>query len=147
MTPGKKNVPEPDTHDTDPNGVLRSRLGNVQIGTADPAAETPTPAHTQPTSRVREGMGTRPDPAGMRRRSLYVTAGASEALEQAADQVLSALGSDVPRHVALSALLQAGAAQAETVAAELTQQRAAELTARLQDLQGTTDSSESTPGV
>lgn len=136
MTPGKKNVGEPDTHDTDPNEVLRSRLANTHVGTG---TEASTPAHTQSTHRVRTGMGSRPDPDGMRRRSLYVTAEASDALEQAADQVLATLGGDVPRHVALSALLQAGAERAETVAAELAQHRAAELAARLQDLQGPTD--------
>jgi hypothetical protein len=45
----------------------------------------------------------------------------------AADRILAVIGDDIPRHVALSALLLAGAAQVETVAHELAQQRATEL--------------------
>lgn len=67
----------------------------------------------------------------MRRTSLYVTAAAADALEAASDHVLAALGGNTPRHVALSALLLAGAEQAETVARRLAEQQAAELTARL----------------
>jgi hypothetical protein len=82
-------------------------------------------------ARGREGKSARSDPPGMRRTSLYVTAEAADALEAAADQVLATLGGDTPRHIALSALLLAGAEQVETVARHLAQQQAAELTARL----------------
>ncbi len=74
----------------------------------------------------------RRDPPGMRRTSLYITAEAAEALEAATNDVVAALGdNEVPRHVALSALLLAGAEQAEVVAERLIEQRAAELTERL----------------
>lgn len=80
--------------------------------------------------------GKRQDPPGMRRTSLYITAAAAEALEAAADQVVDALGDgEIPRHVALSALLLAGAEQAKVVAERLVEQRAAELTERLAALQ------------
>lgn len=147
MTPERKELPDPDTHDTDPDAVLRGRLSAVQVGASTTGAEASTPAHTQPTHRVRTGTGTRPDPQGMRRRSLYISADASNALDAAVDQVLAALGGDVPRHVALSAVVQAGAAQADTVATELAQQRAADLAARLRSLQGSAEPPESTPGV
>lgn len=129
----RKYIPDPNLDGTDPNEVLRSRLLNTPVG----SASTPsTPAHTQPTSQVRKGTGKgRPDPEGMRRISLYVTADAADALDQAATSVLAALGGDVPRHVALSALLEAGARQAPEVAQQLVQQRTAELAARLQALQ------------
>jgi hypothetical protein len=44
----------------------------------------------------------------------------------------------VPRHVALSALLIAGAQHAEQVAQDVAQQRAAELAERLAELQRST---------
>jgi N-acetylglucosamine kinase-like BadF-type ATPase len=71
----------------------------------------------------------------MRRVSLYVTAEAIEAFDAAADQILRLLGDGTPRHVALSALLLAGARQADPVAHELARQRAAELAQRLAALQ------------
>ncbi|MEV6562966.1 hypothetical protein AB0M22_45115 [Nocardia sp. NPDC051756] len=117
---------------TDLDRVLRTRLG-PQI------PESQTDAHTQVDKgegRVRTGKGgTRPDPEGMRRASFYISAAAAEALEHATDQIMQLLGDDTPRHVALSALLTAGANQVDAVAKELAQQRAAELTARLAALQ------------
>lgn len=79
--------------------------------------------------------GTRPDPAGMRRTSVYITKEAAEALEKAADRIIARLGGDLPRHVALSALLLAGAGQADHVAHQLAEKRAAELSERLAALQ------------
>lgn len=67
----------------------------------------------------------------MRRTSFYITREAAEALERAADQIVQLLGEGTPRHVALSALLLAGAGQADVVAQELARQRAAELAERL----------------
>ncbi|MFE2962019.1 hypothetical protein [Nocardia tengchongensis] len=81
--------------------------------------------------RKGKGVGTRPDPQGMRRTSFYITQAAATALEAAADQIVALLGEDTPRHVALSALLVAGANQVDVVAQELARQRAAELSARL----------------
>jgi N-acetylglucosamine kinase-like BadF-type ATPase len=73
----------------------------------------------------------------MRRYSLYVTAEAAEALDEAVTTVRQALGADTPRHVALSALLHAAAEQADTVASRLAKQRAHELTEQLEHLQST----------
>ncbi|WP_459964124.1 hypothetical protein [Nocardia sp. IFM 10818] len=70
----------------------------------------------------------------MRRTSFYITRTAAEALERAADQIVELLGEGTPRHVALSALLLAGADQVDAVAQELAKQRAAELSARLATL-------------
>ncbi|MFE3227630.1 hypothetical protein [Nocardia sp. NPDC059228] len=67
----------------------------------------------------------------MRRTSLYVASDAAEALEKAADRIMAVLGDGTPRHVALSALLLAGASQADAVTQELARRRAAELAARL----------------
>ena len=123
-------LPPPDLSGTDPDAVLRSRI-NLNI---DPTA-SPTPAHTQVragANRVRKGKGgTRPDPDGMRRTSFYISREEAEALERAADQIVQLLGEVTPRHVALSALLLAGAGQADVVAKELAQQHAAELAERL----------------
>ncbi|WP_189172302.1 hypothetical protein [Pilimelia anulata] len=77
---------------------------------------------------------TRPAPAGMSRTSYYITAEAQAAMDTAVDQVLATLGDDVPKHVALSALIAAGAAQAEQVAAALVSERADALTRRLESL-------------
>ncbi|MCP9625237.1 hypothetical protein NMK54_34390 [Nocardia otitidiscaviarum] len=130
----REPLPPPDFSGTDPNEVLRSRI-DLTVG------PPPTPAHTQVkagTGRVRAGKGgTRPDPEGMRRTSFYITREAAEALERAADQIVDLLGEGTPRHVALSALLLAGANQVDAVAQELAQQRAAELAARLATLRPT----------
>lgn len=130
----RKPQSEPDMSGTDPNEVLRSRIDlNIPVGA--PAAPQPTPAHTQvrmSTDRVRTGKdAARADPPGMRRTSLYVASDAAEALEKAADRIMAVLGDGTPRHVALSALLLAGASQADAVTQELARQRAAELAARL----------------
>lgn len=135
----KKPLPLPDMTGTDPNKVLRRR---ISIG--DPAATpdqqpSPTPVHTQvdtEKTRVRENKGgSRPDPDGMRRTSIYITKDAADKLEAGVEQVLEILGEDTPRHVALSALIIAGAEQAPTIAKDLAKQQAAELAARLAALQ------------
>ncbi|MFI5501148.1 hypothetical protein ACIA5E_18985 [Nocardia asteroides] len=127
---GRKELPAPDLTGTDPDAVLRSRIDlSVPIG-----APSTTPAHTQVRTGkggVRAGKGTRPDPAGMRRASIYVTREAAEALDRAADHIVELLGDGTPRHVALSALLTAGAGQVDVVAQELARRRAEELSARL----------------
>ncbi|TCJ88100.1 hypothetical protein [Nocardia alba] len=134
---GRRELPGPDLSGTEMNDVLRSRI-DFRTPPADPVptpAHTPTaPAHTQVEASkggVRSGKGTRPDPDGMRRASFYITREAAEALERAADRIVQVLGDGTPRHVALSALLLAGAGQVDVVAQELARQRAAELTARL----------------
>lgn len=87
------------------------------------------------TPRARKsGTAKREDPAGMARTSYYISEGAAAALDNAVEQVLKALGGDVPKHVALSALITAGAAQAGNVAAQLAATRAAELAKRLESL-------------
>lgn len=138
----RKDLPPPNMSSTDPDGVLRSR---INLGTTVGTATASTPAHTRPhtgtdrgrasTDTPKRSGGTRPDPDGMRRASIYVAEDAIAALENATDQILELLGKDTPRHVALSALLRAGAAQADTVAQQLAQQRAEELATRLAALQ------------
>ncbi|MBF6301648.1 hypothetical protein IU459_29520 [Nocardia amamiensis] len=128
---GRGQLPGPDLSGTDPNEVLRSRI-DLNVPVNPPPS---TPAHTQVRAggeRVRTGKGgTRPDPEGMRRASFYITREAADALERAADKIVQLLGDGTPRHVALSALLLAGAEQVDAVAQELARQRAAELAARL----------------
>jgi hypothetical protein len=131
MSGKSKPLPPPDFSGTDPNAVLRSRIDlNV------PVDQPSIPAHTQVRTgkgRVRagKGVGTRPDPEGMRRTSFYITQQAAAALDAAADRIVELLGEGTPRHVALSALLLAGADQAGAVAQDLARQRAAELAERL----------------
>ncbi|MFI2234502.1 MULTISPECIES: hypothetical protein [Actinomycetes] len=67
----------------------------------------------------------------MRRASIYVSSEAAEALDRAADRIVELLGDGTPRHVALSALLLAGAGQVDAVAQTLARRRAEELAARL----------------
>jgi hypothetical protein len=126
----RDQLPPPDLSGTDPDRTLRSRIDlNVPIN------HSPTPAHTQVRAskdRVREGKGgTRADPPGMRRASIYVSSEAAEALDRAADRIVELLGDGTPRHVALSALLLAGAGQVDAVAQALARRRAEELAARL----------------
>lgn len=131
-------LPAPNMEGTDPDEVLRRRLSPGPAGNPFDVAvglDSPAPAHTPSTERVRSGKGTRPDPDGMKRISLYVTAAAANALDVAAGAVVEALGGDVPRHVALSALLEAAGGQVDSVTESLVRTRTAELAARLQALQ------------
>jgi hypothetical protein len=70
----------------------------------------------------------------MTRESYYLSQDAASALEHAVEQVLAVLGRDVPKHVALSALIAAGAASAGDVASQLAAVRASELAARVEAL-------------
>lgn len=70
----------------------------------------------------------------MARESYYVTQAAADAVEAAVRHILAALGPDVPKHVALSAVLTAGAERANEVAVKLAADQAAELTQRLEAL-------------
>lgn len=74
----------------------------------------------------------------MRRTSYYISADAADALDAAVEQVVSALGGGVPKHVALSALIAAGAAQASEVTAGLADAQARELADRLDALRRST---------
>lgn len=107
------------------------------------SAETPIPApypgvrgygQVQDRKTARRG-----DPPGMTRASYYISRDAAEALDQAVHRVLAALGGDVPKHVVLSALLEAGAAQAHRVTARLAERRAAELEQRLDALRAASE--------
>ena len=126
----REPLPGPDLSGTDPNEILRSRV-NLNI----PVNPPPAPAHTQVETgkgQVRAGKGgTRPDPQGMRRASFYISEQAAQALDHAADHIVQVLGDSTPRHVALSALLIAGAGQVDVVTQELARARAADLAARL----------------
>lgn len=131
-------LPEPNTAGTDPddpNAVLRERFS--MGGTAVPAPPAGSPRPAKPPPR-RPARGTRPDPDGMRRISYYVSAEAADAMEAAVEQVAAALGEDVPKHKALSALLLDAASRAPQVATDLATARAEELARRLQELQART---------
>jgi hypothetical protein len=100
----------------------------VVAKTIDVAKTQKSPARWSP-DWAPQPAGDEADLAVRRRR-------AADALEVAASQVVAALGDDtMPRHVALSALLLAGAEQADVVVERLAKQRAAELTERLAALQ------------
>lgn len=75
----------------------------------------------------------------MKRASFYVSEEAAKALDDAAKLVLAKLGGGTPRHIVLSALLLAGAAQTEAVTRQLAAHEAAELTERLAALQQATE--------
>ncbi len=70
----------------------------------------------------------------MRRVSLYVSEQAADALDAAVGEVVDALGGDLPKHVALSALVIAGAQSAGAVTAQLAAARAEALAAQLEQL-------------
>ncbi len=84
----------------------------------------------------RGGAGQRRPPAHGLHRLVAVPA---DQLDAAVDQVLAALGGDTPRHVALSALLLAGAEHAPEVTQHLAHEKAAQLHARLTELQQNND--------
>jgi hypothetical protein len=69
----------------------------------------------------------------MKRVSYYISQQASEELDAAVAQVVDALG-DVPKHVALSALILAAAAAVPQVSATLAEARANELAEQLDRL-------------
>ncbi|WP_322755996.1 hypothetical protein [Frankia sp. Cas3] len=70
----------------------------------------------------------------MRRVSYYITTDAAEQLDEAVTRVTQALGGDLPKHVALSALIAAAAAAADRVAEDLASARAHELADQLAQL-------------
>lgn len=74
----------------------------------------------------------------MCRESYYLARDARDALAVAVDRVQAALGTDTPKHVALSALISAGAGQVDQVIADLTRERAAALEAQLAELRQAT---------
>ncbi|RJL20181.1 hypothetical protein [Bailinhaonella thermotolerans] len=73
----------------------------------------------------------------MRRTSYYISQEAAEAMEEAVGQVVEALGGQIPKHVALSALIMAGAGQVPQVTAKLTEDQRAQLAERISALDGT----------
>lgn len=122
----KDKLPAPDTSHTTMS--RRLSVGTNPLAANEQQAHTPPigqvyPAHTRPMGR----RGTRPDADGMTRQSYYISREAADALDAAVATVRSALGPDVPRHVALSAIITSGAADADRIATELAQARAAEL--------------------
>lgn len=133
-----KDLPPPDTSGTDPDSALKARF---TIGQAPaPAAQTVPNlgTYSRPAPRPERKPSTRPDPKGMSRTSYYISEDAASAMADAVDQVIAALG-DVPKHVALSALIKAGAAQAAAVATGLAEARAAELAERLKAMRESDD--------
>ena len=137
MSPSK-DLPPPDASGTDPDEALKRRfsIGQPSTGPALPNVgtfATPRPG-PRPPAPPKKKTGTRPDPEGMRRTSYYISQEAADAMEAAVAQVLDALGGQLPKHVALSALIKAGAAQAHQVARALAEERTAELAERLKAL-------------
>jgi hypothetical protein len=71
----------------------------------------------------------------MKRASLYASQDAIDTFDDAVNRVVDALGGGVPRHIAVSALLEAAAHQADTVTTSLAKQRATELAEQLARLE------------
>lgn len=71
--------------------------------------------------------GTRPDTDGMTQKSYYISREAADALDSAVNKVLDILGTDEPRHVALSAIITVGASQVDRAASNIAHQRLDEL--------------------
>ncbi|XVQ16354.1 hypothetical protein ACQP1W_52415 (plasmid) [Spirillospora sp. CA-255316] len=141
-----KDLPPPDASGTDPDEALRTRfsIGSGQPPPVAPAAPVPgpfsgtglpgQPAAERAADRMPRKKATRPDPKGMRRASYYISQEAADALDAAVASVVETLGGDVPKHVALSALIVAGAERAAEVATQLGQARTAALAERLNAL-------------
>jgi hypothetical protein len=72
----------------------------------------------------------------MRRVSYYISQEAAAQLDAAVARVTRALGGDIPKHVALSALIAAGADAADQVSEQLASVRAQALAAQLDQLRG-----------
>ena len=137
----RKEMPPPDVSGTNMEKALSKRFS---IG-ASSTEDSPIPDPSMGKGRYGSGMGepkeskkrvTR-DPDGMRRASYYISATAAESLDSAADRILAVLGKDMPRHVALSALIAAGANHLDEVVKQLAANRAAELGERLRQLEQT----------
>lgn len=138
MSARRKDLPPPDAAGTAPVDPLRARI-SLPPAVPPTGMGGPDTARTSGAGGYGRGMGqrqgpargTRPDAEGMRRVSWYAQADAVEAIDQAVDSITARLGSGTPRHVALSALLIAAAAQADTVAGQLLADRADRLSAEL----------------
>lgn len=130
----KDQLPPPQVNGVQ-NNPLNTRFSMSPATAAEPARTQSAPARTSGTRGYGRGTGkSRPDPAGMCRESFYLSVEARDALAAAVDQVVAALGGDVPKHVAISALIAAGAAQSGRVAADLAADRAKELAAQIEAL-------------
>jgi len=139
MSARRKEMPPPDTSGTEIDSALSKRF-SLGVNTS------PIPDPYTGMGEYGSGMGQRKkskparstqDPEGMRRVSYYVSAQAANALDAAADQIQNVLGSDVPRHVALSALITAGTMNLEQVIKQLATDRAAALAERIAQLEQT----------
>lgn len=87
-----------------------------------------------PTPSTPPGRSPKADAPGMKRGSLYASKSALDGFDDAVRKVLETLGGNTPRHVAVSALLEAAAGQADQVARTLAKQQASELAERLDAL-------------
>lgn len=134
----RKKMPPPDTSGTSVDSALNKRFSlgdSKQVDTPIPDIHMPIPEYGSgmgPTASKKRGR--RADPSGMRRVSYYLSADAADALEKGVDQVREALGGEIARHVALSALIETGAAQTDRIIKELAQARAQALAAQLAEL-------------
>jgi hypothetical protein len=151
MNASRKDLPPPDDSGTDPDSALRQRF-SLPLGDGQPTAPggaVPGPfsgaglpgqlAPSQIAGQRRKTPSTRPDPEGMRRASYYISREAAGAMDAAVAAVMDTLGTEVPKHVALSALIMAGAERAAEVATALGEARTAALADRLKALQSDPD--------
>jgi hypothetical protein len=125
--PPPDSGPEPKP-DAGPPVVVEEALP-PPVATPDPDQEPMPTARAKSRHRVDRTNAARTEPVGMTRRSLYTTTTTFERLDAAVARVQKATGGLVPKHEALTYLINAGIAQTDTVVTQLTQQIAARLSA------------------
>lgn len=137
MSTRRKEMPPPDTSGTEIDSALSKRfsLGVNTSSIPDPYTGKGEYGSGMGKSKKPKPARATQDPEGMRRVSYYVSAQAADALDAAADRIQSVLGSDVLRHVALSALITAGTMDLEQVIKQLATDRAAALADRIAQLE------------
>lgn len=102
--------------------MLSSRFSQPEAA-ASPAAEAP--ATTAPTRAPAPATAKTPKPptsrtpAGMVRRSYYLSSATAEQFDQAINQLVESTGGLLPRHEAAAALIAAGTGQVDAVLADV----------------------------
>lgn len=129
---------EPATEDAAVDDTPAAANPATPIPSPDTGKDSPytgkdKPKTTQPRKTTTAPKATRPDPEGMRRWSLYVADTAAAQFEAAVDEITTTLG-DVPKHVAVTALIAHAAAGADDVKADLAAERRRQLVAQIEQL-------------
>lgn len=124
MSPGKKILGPPkgaaSTLDT-AGELLGSRFGDRAALTPEPdPAPAAEPEQSATEAPAKKATKSRPDPAGMTRRTYYLTTTDADALEAAVERVQTSTNNLVPKHKVYAAVFRHGTDHLDEAVTELT---------------------------